>query len=366
MDQPTNPTAPTPAPAQPNQAAQPNPPANKPDLISPNKIYQPQVSQNLMNPITIVEDHSGQRWKTLIFDILAVIAAGGFGYSFARYLAGGGFSFWWVFVALLVWSAIAAVVGFIQKDMGHRFLVALFESAALVVFFYTVAWQAIAIAGVLILLCQLFGYFSIRRELGNTIEVRFFTASSKAVGKVVTAAVIFMIIMYGSIANNNGNLFVSEGVFNSFFNWTGAFVNKFYPSVPVTGSFGDFAQAIAQMQLQGNPAFQSLPAAQQSQAVADSAQQFMSGFTTSTNAATMPTSNVFYDYFVNLFSNLQNRYNDLFIGGWGLLLFLILRSIGIIVVWVGQFVTLILYEILLATGFMKITEHPATKETIEI
>jgi hypothetical protein len=352
MDQPIPPPIPT------------NQPVSRPSgLISPDKIYQPQGGQNLINPVTITEDRSNGFWKMLIFDFLTVIFAGSLGYAFARFLAGG--SFWWVFAALLVWSAVSVVVGFIQKNVERRFLVALLESVALVAFFYTVAWQAIAIAGLLILLCLLWGYFSIRRELRNTIEVRFFTASGKVVGKVVTAAVLFMIIMYGSVANNNGNFFVSQGVFNSFFNWTGDFVNKFYPTVPLTGSFGDFAQAIAQMQLQNNPTFKSLPPAEQNQAVADSAQQFMSGFTTSTSASTTPTSNVLYNYFVNLFSNLQNRYNDLFLGGWGLLLFLILRSIGIIVVWIGQFVTLILYEILLATGFMKITEHPATKETIE-
>jgi hypothetical protein len=354
MDQLTQPTTPTPP-------AQPAPP----NLISPNKLYQPQAGQNLMNPITIIRsDHPVMRWKILIFDILAVVSAGALGYAFARLLAGG--SFWWVSAALLGWSAISVIVGFIQKDASRRFLVAFLESIALIAFFYTVAWEALAITGILVLCCVLWGYFSVRREIRNTIEVRFFTASGKVVGRVITAAVVFMIIMYGSIANNNGNLFVSQGVFNTFFNWTGSFVNKFYPTVPLTGSFGDFAQAIAQMQLQGNSAFESLPPAEQSQAVADSAQQLMTGFTTSTNAAATPTSNVFYNYLANLFANLQNQYNDLFIGGWGLLLFLILRSIGIIVVWVGQFAALILYEILLATGFMKITEHPATKETIEL
>ncbi len=318
-----------------------------------------------MNPIKIIRtEHAGMHWKTLTFGVFAVISAGAFGYAFAIFLAGG--SFWWVAAALMVWSATSVVLGFIQKNGKERFIIALLESIALVAFFYTVAWQALTITGVFVLFCLLWGYFSVRSELNNTLEVRFFTASGKVVGKVVTAAIIFVIIMYGSLANNNGSLFVSEGVFNSFFNWTAIFVDKFYPTIPITGSFGDFAQGIARLQLKDNPAFTSLPLTEQNQTIADSAQQFMRGFTTSTNAATMPTSNVFYDYISNMLSNLQNRYNDLFIGGWGLLLFLILRSIGIIVVWVGQFGALILYEILLAAGFMKINERTATKETIEI
>jgi hypothetical protein len=363
MDQPTQPTVPPPTPPAPQNQA--TPPANKkPGLISPNNIYQSHTSQNLIKPVmTVRESYHSVPWKMLVFEVLAVIFAGSFGYSFARYLAGG--SFWMVLTALLLWSSVEVVGGFIQKSIGRQFVVALLESVVLVLFFYPIAWQALMVTGIIVFLCLLWGYFSVRRELHNTLEVRFFTASGKVVGKVITAAVIFMIIMYGSLANDNGSLFISENGFNAFFNWTAGFVHDFYPSVPLTGSFGDFAEAVARMQLQDNAAFQNLPAAEQNAAMAESAEQFMDGFTKSTIAASSPTSNVLYGYLANLFANLQDRYNDLFIGGWGLLLFLILRSIGIIVVWVGQFVALIVYEILLAAGFMKISEQVATKEIIE-
>lgn len=306
-----------------------------------------------------------------MLDIVAVLIAGLFGYSFAKYLAGG-ISFWFVLAALLLWCAIAVLEGFLQKKAARRFWVIVLESLALIGFFYRYAWQALGITFVLVLLCLLWGYFSGRRQLQNAIEVRFFTTSGKVVGKVITAAVIFMIVMYASLANNNGNFFVSESGFDAFFSWSAGFINNFYPTVPLTGSFNDFAEAVARMQLQGNPAFQSLTPADQDAALASSAQQMAAMFsnsssTASTTAAAViaePTSNVFYGYFQGLFAEWQARFNNLFVGAWGLVLFLILRSIGIIVVWVGQFVALMFYELLLATGFMKISEEPATKEII--
>lgn len=310
-------------------------------------------------------------WKIIALDTFSVLFAGMFGYSFLRYLAGG-FSFWFVLVALLLWGAVSVLQGFLQQKTSHRILIIFFESIALILFFYTYAWQSLAITAALVLIVLVWGYFSVRRALGNAIEIRFFNLSSKVVGKVVTAAVIFMIVMYASLANNNGNFFVSENGFNVFFTWAAGFVNNFYPTVPLTGSFSDFAQAIARMQLQGNPTFQQLTPAEQSAALAQSSDEVMSALSNesstaiTSSTATEPASNAIYDYLAGVSAKLQARFNNLFIGAWGLILFLILRSIGIIVVWVGQFVALIFYELLLSVGFMKISEQPATKENFEL
>ena len=313
-------------------------------------------------------------WKPALLDAFALIFAGAFGYSFARYLAGG-FSFWFVFAALLFWGAASVIEGFLQRSLSRRFLILFFESLALVGFFYNYAWQALAITAIIVLFCLLWGYGSVRREIGNTIEVRFFTASGKVLGKVITAAAIFMVVMYASLMNDRGNFFVSQNGFDVFFTWAAGFVNNFYPTVPLNGSVGDFAQSVARMQLQGNQQFQSLPAQEQSTILAQSAKQIMDTLSngssmaatasTTTIVATEPTSNVFYNYLAGLSQKLQARFNTIFIGAWGLALFLILRGIGIIVVWIAQFTSLIFYELLLATGFMKISEQPATKEIIE-
>ncbi len=327
-----------------------------------------------MHPAKVVNitdpRHEG---KAITLDILAVLTAGSFGYSFARYLAGGT-SFWLVLAALFVWSAVSVLEGFLQKNISRRFLVVFLESIALVAFFYSYAWQVLVATAIAVLLCLMWGYVSVRRELRNTVEMRFFTASGKVIGKIITAALIFMILMYGSLMNNNnGSLFVSQNGFYVFFNWAAGFVNNFYPTIPLTGSFGDFAQSAARIQLQNNPVFQNLTPAEQSAAIAQSANQIMGTFSgaasssapVASSTANEPASSAFYGYFSSLAARLQARFGNGFIGAWGLALFLVLRSIGIVAVWAAQFVSLIFYEALLAAGFMKISEQTTTKEVIE-
>jgi len=334
-------------------------------------------------------------WKLIVLDIFAVMFAGAFGYFFSRYLAGG-FSFWFAFGALLLWGALSVLGGFLEKDISHRFLVLFLESVALIAFFYTYAWQALAIAFILVFPCLLWGYFSVRRELRNTIEVRFFIASGKVVGKVITATVVFMVVMFASLANMNGNFFISQSSFNIIFGWSAGFVNNFYPNLKFDGTFGDFAQDVALMQVKNDPAFGALMPDEQSAVLTQSAGQIASAFSsapvtipaapanasstapasfvaltapvTPAISATLaePTNNVFYTYLAALTAKLQDKFGTAFIGIWALGLFLILRSIGIIVVWIAQFVSLIFYELLLALGFMKISEQPATKEIIEL
>ncbi len=346
----------------------PENPAQSRGLISPDRIYQKQGGANLMNPVHFgAGDRDGALWRSASIDAAAVILAGLFGYAFARYLAGG--TIWFAFAALLGWCAASVIEGFLANQPGRRFLIALLETLAALASFYSYGWQALALGGLLLFGCLMWGYFSMRRSIGNSIEVAFFAASGRAVGKVVTGAVIFMIVMYAALTNNNGNFFVSQTGFNAFFGWTASFVNNFYPSVPLTGSFGDFADAVARVQLENNPQFHSLTPAQQSQALTQAAGAIVGSFTAPPDApavsSSTATSNVFYNYLAGWSARLGQRFSTGFVGAWGLLLFLILRSIGIIVVWAGQFVALLAYEILLASGFMKITEESATREVVK-
>jgi hypothetical protein len=369
-------------PIQPNPEAQPTAEVQQPKiqptiqpsgLINPNRIYQPQAGQNLVNPSALVIGATPSTfWKSTALDVFGIIFAGAFGYSFARYLAGG-ISFWFVFAGLLIWGATSVLQGFLQKSVSRRFLMLFFESLALILFFYDYAWQALAITVILVLVCLFWGYLSMRRSISNMIEMRFFTASGKMLGKIVTAGAIFMVVMYASLANDRGNFFVSQNGFDVLFTWAAGFVNNFYPTVPLNGSLNTFAQAVAQMQLQGNPQFQSLSPDDQNAVITQSSNQIIDTLTneSSTDATTTPAAanepakNAFYDYLAGLLQKLQTKFSNIFVGAYGLALFLILRSVGIIVVWAAEFVSLIFYELLLATGFMKISEQAATKEVVE-
>jgi hypothetical protein len=267
--------------------------------------------------------------------------------------------------------AAAVLQGLLQSDPTRRFLIAFLESIALVSLFYTYAWQALAVAGIIVLACLMWGYGAIRREVRNTVEIRFMTASHKVVSKLMTGSLIFMIIMYAALTNSNGNFFVSRSAFDRLFGWVGQVVNNFYPTVPVSGSFNDFAKALARVELQNSSQFQSLTPPQQDQTLAQAAHEITTVFTDATGTKqfavnpTDTTDNVLYAYLGNLSAGLRDRFANAFVGAWGLILFVTLRSLGIVAVWAGQIFALIVYELLLAIGIIKISEVPATKETVE-
>lgn len=325
-----------------------------------------------MNPISVGgSPESVGFWRAIILDALVVIFAGSFSYAFSRYLAGG--SFWLVLTALSLWGAASFLEGILQKDAARRFGVIVLETVALGSFFYGYSLSALAIAAGIALLSLAWGYFSVRRELQNTVEVRFFTASGKAVGKVITAAVAFGVIMYTSVLAGEGNFFVAKSGFDFAYQWAAGVASSFYPTIPFTGSFGDFAAGVARVELQGSSMFQNLSQADKNTVVWQSASEIMAAFapnasgTAAAAAASMnsePAHDVFYRYLLTQAGILEGRFTNFFIGAWGLLFFLIVRGVGIIVVWLGQAVTLIFYELLLATGFMKIKEESSTKETI--
>jgi hypothetical protein len=340
--------------------------------VNPNKIFQAQIGQTVMNPVPLPHVGIGKEWKTILFDAITVVFAGLFGYAFSRYLYGG-LSFWWVVSALLIWCAVSVIEGLLQKDLKRRFIFAALEAMALLIFFFTLPRQALVLSGVITILVLVWGYVAMRHELENSVEVQFFTVSGKMVGKVVTAAVAFMIIMYASFTTVNGSFFVSENGFNVFYNWAAQFANNFYPTIQFNGSVENFAKGVAREQWQNNPAFAKLSPSEQSTALSQAEKQILGALTIASGSSstpeiaptsTEPTSHVFYNYLAAQANTLQNRFNDFFIGAWGIMAFLIARGIGIIVVWVGQFVALILYELLLAADFMKVIEETATRETI--
>ncbi len=60
----------------------------------------------------------------------------------------------------------------------------------------------------------------------------------------------------------------------------------------------------------------------------------------------------------------QSQSSGWFDVGWVTVLFIGLRTLGILFVWLAQFISLVFYELLLALGFMKITEETHPREVI--
>ena len=188
-----------------------------------------------------------------------------------------------------------------------------------------------------------------------------------AAAKAVTVALLVAIILYLPMSNS-GRIFVGEPEFNAFFNWASGLAGDFYPTISFTGSFSDFAQSVAKEEFAGNATFEALAPDDQNAAIAAAADQIESNLSKSlgvTLTATSSTSDVTYNAIIKIFQGWSDRFSVWFTAGWAIALFLVLRSVSVVFVWIGQFLTMIVYELLLAAGIIRIAEEPQTKEVIE-
>ncbi|MDE2019026.1 MAG: hypothetical protein KGJ13_01615 [Patescibacteria group bacterium] len=306
-------------------------------------------------------------YKSVILDVLSILAALGLGYSYHRYLVSG-FSLWFSFGLFLILGALWSLQIFLQKRTDRRALVILGEAIAFTAWFiHGTEFWIIASAVAALFFLSLFGYVQGRAELDYTTEIRFFRTTGKALGKLMTGVLLAGIILYlPQVAA--GNVFISEPHFEPFYYWAADLFNNFYPGITVTGSFGQFAQGVVLAELQQNPNYQLMKPAVQVSTTMDMVNQLTGNYTANAGIAvttSTPASHVFYETALNGLRNLRDGIGGWFYFWWAVIAFFFLRIIGVVIVWIAQLASLILYESLLASGFMKTEQHQTVKEVVE-
>lgn len=327
----------------------------------------PVPNQNLINPSKQVSfGRPPGYWKSITLDFLSVASALAFGYSYFLYLTAG-YSLWFAFGAFLAFSVCSVLQVFLAPARVRRMLIVLLEAIALVICFLAYSgWQIALLAFAVALAVLLWGYFAARTDMENQLEIQFFRAARNVLGKVTTAALFVVLVVYVPQAKGNG-AFVSRENFRTLFNWAVAPLGNFPFGVPLTGSFGSFSQDFARTQLEGDPTFAAMSPALQDAAIQRAAAAFSDTLTKVIGNAPSPTeltSDVAYDYFVSSLAATRGKSPEQFTIFWIVTLFIVLRALGIVAVWIAAFVSLVAYEILIAAGFMKISESVQTKETV--
>ncbi len=300
--------------------------------------------------------------------MLAVLAAAAFGWTYYGYLTKG-FPVWTLLISLAVFSTLSVLEVFLAERAGRAWAVLFFESFGVVGFFWRVDARVLSVIWLVVLIFLAWGYFSARRRLANSIEIPFFGTASEDLGKLTTGLLLFMILVYAPQAGNNP-LLVSQKGFGSFFDWASNVANGFYPELSFNGTFGSFSESVARMELANNPNFQNLNPDQKTAAIVAQTTQFERNFlqnaatSTTAVASSSPTSDAFYSVLQGMANAWQSEAGGWFLVGWIAVIFIALRSVGVIFVWIEEFVALVFYELLLATGFMKIHEEEHVREVI--
>lgn len=341
------------------------------DKIPPTALGQNQGQrQNLINPIKIekIEPLGKPQgfYESIVLNAVGIITAFFAGYAYFEFLQG----LWPLFApvgAFFLFAITLALQALLGNKTGRRIGILAVQVVALFVPFYAFDMRTLAASAAIAFVFLAVGHLQVRSELNHGTTIRFFRSTHGIMAKSVTVALFMAIVLYLPMANG-GKIFVGESAFNGFFNWAAGLAGNFYPTLPLTGSFNDLAQSLAKTELASNPTFTALSPNDQNAAITAAAGQIENNLSRSLGVTLAPSSSVsdvVYGAIKNMLQEWSVQFPVWFTVGWGITLFVILRSVGVVAVWMGQFLTMIVYELLLSAGVIRIVEEPQTREVIE-
>ncbi len=325
---------------------------------------------NLINPVMVPLPSEGGRgagfYKSIILDIVSMLSAFALGYSYHQYLTAG-LAIWYVVGALFVFGIFSTMQAFLCVKVMRRAFVIFCEVIMLDFFFYVLDWRFLLASGVCAFIFFFWGYLGSRSEIDYGVEVRPFRASKSVMSSVTTGALLFMVVIYIPLWNQD-SIFVSQESFNGFFDLGMNAVGTFIPNLSLSGSLGSFANSLVRLQLQSDNSFSSLSPDVQGMLVSQAATGLIDGLSKNIGIKIRQSDNistVAYQYIVKMLNGWKNSLQGAFFVGWSVVVFFIARSFGVFFVWIDQFLFFIVYEILLAFRFMKVKEKPWEKEVVE-
>ncbi|MFH0891103.1 MAG: hypothetical protein V1856_03660 [Candidatus Liptonbacteria bacterium] len=345
----------------------------QPGLINPNRGLQPRkdpaTNENLIKPIASAKiAYPPGFWSGLAVDLIVIFLACAFGYLYFRYLVDGGKFIWYAMVIAALLLMVSLFDTLLTKSFGRRVVIVLAEVIVMSLWFiksgvfnFTVSVAAATA------FFMLWGELQSRREMNNGLEMQFFKISKYQINKGITALILFVVLSYLPLYSYD-RIFLSENVFASVYGWAASVVKGMYPELELTSSLNEFVGSITNLKAREDPEFESLPANAQKLILGQLNSQtieFIKGKININISETQPMHLIFYNYLQNMVQNWERQFGDRFLATWAIIVFFILRSLGFILYLAVSILSFFVYQILLATDFIKIVGESCTHETLE-
>lgn len=247
-------------------------------------------------------------------------------------------------------------------------LVIFLDSLALCVLFisYTVP---ILILAALIFIILFYGNLRGEKILNNSLKFSFWEFSRVVLPKGILAlSLFFSVIIPVSLKSGNNNGFpLPNSFFEGIIKSSQGIAGKILPGVDLTSSIGIAASQIAEMNINKIPETQILPPKMKKQLISKAAEDFYGqisnflGFEVNPN---LTFSQAIYQAAKEKFFALSNEMRNWVFIIIGLLLFLSIEGVSLPIRWIISLFGFIVYQIMLATGFARISVENTLKEVI--
>lgn len=307
---------------------------------------------------------------------IALLAAAGvisfslFGYFLRIFLMNNDSNFiLWIAVAAAVLLAIIFLQVLFIKDIWRINFISLIEVLALVAAFYDklIDVSILPLGALLFLLFLLFANYLGLRELRNTLNIDFWRISRTVLPKAIAGLFLFFSFAFIGITAVQGNFPISRENFEKLFLPGAKIFQRFMPDFDPSLKINELALNLANKQIQENPQLQTLSKSDRNQFIKQSAEEFENNisriFGDSINTQ-LKISEAIYEMLRMKFAEAVLKNQFLFIVGISIALFFIMESAAMPVRLIITVLTFIIYEILIALGFVYVTLENRSREII--
>ncbi len=330
--------------------------------LPPQRITDKNLINQVKTPPPIVQP---TYYKPLIIDALSLISALWLGFAYSQFLGGGSGTV--LLLSLGIFSTLSALQLFFTKAFKRRILILALQTICILIPFYGYALTFLAAAGGIFIFFTAWGELLAYGELENSLEIRFFKAARLSLKKLTTALVLLLIILYLPQWDEK-RAFIPRENFKSLYGWTTDMTKNFYPDIDFNSTFTALARSFARSELKGAKEFNSLSEPDKEHMIEQSSNQIVASMGASLGVEISPgdlTMDIFYNSILKLLANLKDRFKQWFLLIWALAVFLVIRGFGVIFYWIVMFVSFILYELLLTSGFTRIIGVSKTHEVMD-
>ncbi|MBI3588940.1 MAG: hypothetical protein HY093_00800 [Candidatus Liptonbacteria bacterium] len=324
--------------------------------------------ENFINQ-TPVEKASAPRgfYKSLVLDTLTVLTAALFSLSYYLFL-NDRVTFPIPVLILIIFSILSTLEVLLIKSLKRRTLVLVLEALALFLFFLNLPNGLLVTAFGLTLFFLVWGEMNGRREVSNTLEPSYFRVSRITISKIVSALALMAAIIYFPKFDAREN-FISPAKFGSVFNWASDVVSKIYPEVNLNGTVSDFASKLAEAEIEKTPEYKNLPVPNQEKIKQAAIESIIAKFNEQLKIENKGSENlvdIAYKIVSSKIEQIKNQFSDQFRIVWTIILFLTIRSLGVILVPLAAGLNYLVIQLLLTAGFIFISGETRTKENLTL
>ena len=306
-------------------------------------------------------------YKQLGLDAATIISALWFSFAYQRYIENTTPLLVLVVVSI-IFAIFSGLQAFMPQSLNRRIMVIILEAIALVAFFISTSGSRVfTLFFPLLLVFFIWGEILAKRDRKNSLRIRYFQTAQKQLGKVMTGLTLAVVIIFIPHLDVE-KIFVPHGAYNTFFNLFASVTKRIYPEIDLRLSVGEVSKDIAELKLVGTDGFKELPLDEKEVVITRSSAELLKQVNKSLEIKikrTQPVSDLFLAVITATLEDWQIRFGDAFLVGWGIIFFFIVRSIAVIIGWLGAFFGYLVFQFLQTINFVHAIGENSMQEVVE-